>query len=109
MHARAGFPSPAEDPVIAALRAGYTRATADRVASRPSSVALPAALVHLALTRAIRSRRPTIDAAIAVGFLFALRPMSISGLQSDDLSLTATNAFIRLRRDKGNRGHARVS
>jgi hypothetical protein len=35
--------------------------------------------------------------------------MSISGLQSDDLSLTATNAFIRLRRDKGNRGHARVS
>jgi hypothetical protein len=107
MLTRAGFPSPMEDPAIAVLRASYTRATADRVASRRSSVALPAALGHLALTRAIRSRRPTIDAAIAVGFHFALRPMSISGLQSDDLCLTATNAFIRLRREKGNRGHRR--
>jgi hypothetical protein len=107
MHTREGFPSPTEDPVIAALRAGYTQATADRVASRPSSVALPAALGHLALTRAVRSRRSTIEAEIAVRFLFALRPMSISGLQSDDLSLTATNAFIRLRREKGNRGHRR--
>jgi hypothetical protein len=107
MHTRAGFPSPTEDPVIAALRAGYTRATADRVASRPSSVALPAALGHLALTRAISSRRPTIDAAIAVGFLFAIRPMSISGLQSHDLILTTSNAFIRLRREKGNRGQHR--
>jgi integrase len=107
MHTRAGFPSPTEDPVISALRAGYTRATADRVASRPSSVALPAALGHLALTRAIRSRRPNIGAAIAVGLLFALRPMSISGLQSDDISLKASNAFIRLRREKGNRGHRR--
>jgi hypothetical protein len=108
MHTRAGFLSPTEDPVIAALRVGYTRATADRVASRPSSVALPAALGHLALTHAVRSRRPTIDAAIAVGFLFALRPISSSGLQSDDFSLAATNAFIRLPHEKGNRGHRRA-
>jgi hypothetical protein len=71
MHTRGGFPSPTEVPVNAALLAGYTRATADRVTSRPRSVALPAALGHLALTRAIRSRRPTIDAAIAIGFLLA--------------------------------------
>jgi hypothetical protein len=97
MHKRTGFPYPAKVPVITALRAGYTRATTDRVASRPGPVALPAALRHLALTRAVRSRRPTIDAAIAVGFLFALRPMSIRGLQSDDLSFTTADAYIRLR------------
>jgi hypothetical protein len=106
MHTRTGFPSPTEYLVIAALRASYILPTADRFASRPSSVDSPAALGHLALTGPVRSRRPTIDAAIAVGFLFALKPMSISGLQSDDLSLTATNAFIRLRREKGNREHS---
>jgi hypothetical protein len=107
MHTRAGFPYSTDDPVNADLRTGYTRATADLVASRPSSVALTVALGDLALTRAVRSRRRTIDAAIIVGFLFALRPMSIRGLQSDDLSFSTTIAFIRLRREKGNRGDRR--
>jgi hypothetical protein len=65
------------------------------------------ALRDLALTRAVRSRRPTIDAAIAVGFLFTVRPMSIRRLQSDDLRFSTTIAFIRLRREKGNRGHCK--
>jgi hypothetical protein len=107
MHTRTGFQYPTEDPVITALRTGYTRAISDRVASRPSSVALPASLGALALTRAIRSSRPSPDAAIATGFLLANRRMSIRGLHSDDFSLTPTNAFIRLRREKGNVGQQR--
>jgi hypothetical protein len=107
MHTRTGFQSPTEDPVITALRTGYTQATSNCVASRPSSVALPASLGALALTRAILYSRPSPDAAIATGFLLALRPMSIRGLHSDDFSLTPTNAFIRLRLEKGNTGQQR--
>jgi integrase len=68
---------------------------------------LPAVLGLLAFTRALRLSRPSLDAAIAVGFLLGLRPMSIRGLQSDDFSITPTSAFIRLRREKGNAGHHR--
>jgi hypothetical protein len=102
-----GFQSPTEYPVITALRTGYIRATSDRVASRPSSVALPSSLGALALTRAIRPSRPSPDAAIATGFFLALRPMSIRGLHSDDFSLTPANAFFRLHREKGNAGQRR--
>jgi hypothetical protein len=105
MHTRTGFPSPTEDPVIAARRAGYTRATADRVASRPSSVALPAALGHLAPTRAIGSRRPTIDAAIAVGFLSPSGPCPSA--VSSRMTLVLRPLMRLFACEKGNRGHRR--
>jgi hypothetical protein len=73
MHTRAGFPSPTEDPVINSIRAGFKRATADRVVSRPGSVALPSTLSALALKKALRAPRPVPATAIAVGFLLALR------------------------------------
>jgi hypothetical protein len=85
VHIRAGFTSPTNDPVITSLRAGFKRATADRVASRPRSVALPAAPGALALRQALQAPRPTPVTAIAVGFLLALRPMSIRGLYQDDI------------------------
>jgi hypothetical protein len=106
---RTGFPSQTEEPVIAALHSSNARAMADRVASRTGSVAFPAALSlgHFALTRAVCSSCPAIDAAITVGFLLAIRLMSIRGPQSGDLSLPTANAFIRLRHEKGNSGHRR--
>jgi hypothetical protein len=81
VHTRAGFPSPTKDPVIASIRVGYNRATADRAASRPRSVALPSALGTLVVKAALRSRSPTpITAIVVVGFLPALRPMPIQGI-----------------------------
>jgi integrase len=103
-HTRAGFVSPTEDPVISSLRRGFKRATAERVASRLSSVALPAVLGRLALTCALHLSRPSTDAAIAVGFILALRPMSIRGLHPEDINITPDTVFIRLRREKGNAG-----
>jgi hypothetical protein len=41
MHTRTEFQSPTEEHVIKALPTGYKRATSDRVAFRPSSLALP--------------------------------------------------------------------
>jgi hypothetical protein len=105
MHVRAGLVSPTEDPVITSIRTGFKRATADRVSSRPSSVALPATLGALALKTALRAARPVPATAIAVGFFLALRPMSIQGLYPEDFTLTPSAAFIRLRREKGNAGH----
>jgi hypothetical protein len=86
---RAGIPSPTKDPVIASIRVGYNRSTADRVASRPRSVALPSALGALAVKMMLRSRSPTPITVIAVGFLLALRPMSIQGILPKDVTTTA--------------------
>jgi hypothetical protein len=47
VHTRAGFPTPTQDPVIASIRVGYNRATADSVASKPRSGAYPRQLVLL--------------------------------------------------------------
>jgi hypothetical protein len=86
---RAGIASPTKDPVIASIRVGYNRATADRVASRPRSVALPSALGALAVKMTLRSRSPTPITVIAVRFLLALGPMSIQGILPEDVTRTA--------------------
>jgi hypothetical protein len=104
VHTRAGFPSPTNDPVIASIQMGYNRATADRVASIPRSVALPSALGALAVQMSLCYRRPTPVTAIAVGFLLALRPLSIQGILPEDVTTAPDAVFIRLRREKGNAG-----
>jgi hypothetical protein len=88
--------------VVDSLRRGFSRLTADHVSSRPQSVALPASLGLLACTRALQKRLPNTAAAIAIGFSLGLRPMTIHGLHAEDFTLTQTDAFIRLRREKGN-------
>jgi hypothetical protein len=105
VHTRAGFPLPTKDPVIASIRVGYNRATADRAASRPRSVALPSALGALEVKTALRSRSPTPNTAIVVvDFLPALRPMPIEDILPEDVTTILAAIFIRLRREVGNAG-----
>jgi hypothetical protein len=102
VHVRAGLTSLTHDPIITFLRAGFKCATTDRFASRPRSMALPAALGALAFRQALQAPWPTPVTAIAVGFFLALSPMSIRGLYQDDINLTRSAVFFRLRSEKGN-------
>jgi hypothetical protein len=107
IHIRAGFPSPTDDTVSYSLRSGYYRATAERVTSRPSSVALQADIGLFAVHQDISNSGTSSSAATAVGFFLGLRPMSIQGIQADDLTLTPSDLFIRFRREKGKAGQLR--
>jgi hypothetical protein len=100
MHIRAGFTSPTDDPIIDSMRSGFCRTTANRVASRRSSMPLLAELALLACRKALRKSRPSTSAAIAVGFFLGLRPMSIHALYAEDINLKYPELLVRLHREK---------